>query len=320
MIPTGHFIPPLLVFPRKNMKQELMNGIPPGSIHACHPLGWIQSEIFSQWFLLFMKHTKPTKEDPVILVLEGHYSHTRNLQFVTLARENHVDIICLPTHSSHKMQPFDKAFMEPLKTFYCQEIEKWLRSHPGQVVTVYQIGKLFGSAYKRAATGEIVVNSFRVTGLFPCDKDIFRPYDFLLSSEDKDAAPVNHPALVKTSNQPSFSSANFSLFISTEALRSSDISPVPSLNLKPNARGGTAKKISSPYKKFVEATQKKKIKQATKSKTSQPASNALLGPSKRRKRRVCRDPAPSDTLSDSEQDADCVFCTGCFSEDHNGED
>jgi hypothetical protein len=35
---------------------------------------------------------------------------------------------------------------------------------------------------------------------------------------------------------------------------------VPSLNLKPNPRGGTAKKImSSPYEKFVEAAQKKKI-------------------------------------------------------------
>jgi hypothetical protein len=34
---------------------------------------------------------------------------------------------------------------------------------------------------------------------------------------------------------------------------------VPSLNLKPNPCGGTAKKIiSSTYKKFVEATQKKK--------------------------------------------------------------
>jgi len=101
--PTGHFIPPLLVFPRKNMKQELMNGTPPGSIHVCHPSGWIQSEIFSQWFLHFIKHTKPTKEYPVILVLDGHYAHTRNLEVITLARENHVDIICLPPHSSHKM-------------------------------------------------------------------------------------------------------------------------------------------------------------------------------------------------------------------------
>ena len=59
--PTGHFIPPLLVFPRKNMKQELMNGTSPGSIHACLPSGWTQSEIFIQWFLHFIKPTKPTK-------------------------------------------------------------------------------------------------------------------------------------------------------------------------------------------------------------------------------------------------------------------
>jgi len=113
---------------------------------------------------------------------------------------------------------------------------------------------------------------------------------------------------------------------------------VANLNTKPNTRGETARKItSSPYKKFLEATQKKKIKQATKSKTIQLASNILLGPSKRRKRRVCRDPAPYDIQSHSdtdlfvpsaddsteeeeEQDADCVFCAGRFSEGHNGED
>jgi hypothetical protein len=56
---------------------------------------------------------------------------------------------------------------------------------------------------------------------------------------------------------------------------------MPSLNLKPNPRGGVAKKIiRSPYKKFVEATQKREIKQATKSKTTRLGSNVLLGPSK----------------------------------------
>jgi len=148
-----------------------MNGTPPGSIHACHPSGWIQSEIFSQWFLHFIKHTKPTKEDPIILVLDRHYSQTRNLEVITLARENRVDNICLPIQSSHKMQPLDKAFMGPLKTFYCQEIKKWLRSISGRVVTVYQIGEFFGNAYKLAATSEIATNGFRVTGLFPWDKN-----------------------------------------------------------------------------------------------------------------------------------------------------
>jgi hypothetical protein len=79
---------------------------------------------------------------------------------------------------------------------------------------------------------------------------------------------LNLPALVKINDQPFFSCAHFSPFTSAEALRASDISPVPNLNLQPNTRGGTAKKITtSLYRHFVGATQKKKIKQATKSKT-----------------------------------------------------
>ena len=148
---------------------------------------------------------------------------------------------------------------------------------------------------------------------------------------------MNHPSLLKTSDQPSFSSVKFLPFTSAEALRASDISAKPSLNLQPDLRGGTVKKISSSsYRNFVGTTHKKNIKQATKSKTNRLASNALLGPSKRRKRRLCRDPTLSDTLSDSEtdltvpfaddsteeqeQDADCVFCTGRLSEDHNVEE
>ena len=71
--------------------------------------------------------------------------------------------------------------------------------------------------------GEIAAKDFRATGHFPCDKNIFRPHDLPLALADTYAAPVNHPALVKTSDQPSFSSANFSPFTSTEALCASDV-------------------------------------------------------------------------------------------------
>ena len=77
MSPTGHSIPPLLVFPRKYMKPELMNGIPPGSIHACHPSGWIQSEFFTQWFLHFIKHPKPTKKKILLSRYRTGIIHTQ---------------------------------------------------------------------------------------------------------------------------------------------------------------------------------------------------------------------------------------------------
>jgi hypothetical protein len=139
-----------------------------------------------------------------------------------------------------------------------------------------------------------------VTCLYSCDKNIFRPNDFTLSSEKTDAALVKHPAKVKINGQPSFSSANVLPFIFADTFRASDISPVPSLNQQPNKRGRTAKKItSSTSRKFVAPTQERKIKQATKFKTNRLASKALLVPSRRRRRRDCRHPTPSDTSSHS---------------------
>ena len=95
------------------------------------------------------------------------------------------------------------------------------------------------------------------------------------------AAPVNHPGLVNAIIQ-------FCLFFAVNFCWGSPsiiYQPCASLNLQPNTRGGTGKKISnSPYRKFVGAIQKKIIRQATKSKTNRLASNALLGPSKRQKR------------------------------------
>jgi hypothetical protein len=52
MSPTGHFILPLRLFPRKCMKQELINGTPSRSIHVCHPSGWMQSEFLPSVFFI----------------------------------------------------------------------------------------------------------------------------------------------------------------------------------------------------------------------------------------------------------------------------
>jgi hypothetical protein len=39
---TVTYVPHLLVFPRSNMKAELLESAPPGSVAACHKAGWIQ--------------------------------------------------------------------------------------------------------------------------------------------------------------------------------------------------------------------------------------------------------------------------------------
>lgn len=93
MSASGVYVPPMLVFPRKRMKDSLLDGAPPGSIGCCHISGWIQADLFTKWMSHFINHTKPSKEDPVVLVLDGHSSHTRNVEVIYLARNNGVSIV-----------------------------------------------------------------------------------------------------------------------------------------------------------------------------------------------------------------------------------
>ena len=189
MSASGQHMPPKIIWPRKNMKKELMNGTPPGCTYSCHESGWIQTESFTEWFMEFIKWACPTEENPAILVLDGHYSHTRNLEVILEARKSFVSIVCLPPHCTHRMQPLDKSFMSPFKTYYAQSIEQWLKHNPGRRVTIYQIGEIFGQAFLKAATYQTAVNGFRATGLFPVNRNYFNEADFLIDSKDMEKTP-----------------------------------------------------------------------------------------------------------------------------------
>jgi hypothetical protein len=69
------YVSPVLVFPRSNMKAELLDSVPPGSIAACHKAGWIQKKSFTQWYKHFVRSVKLSKKDPFILALDCHYFH-----------------------------------------------------------------------------------------------------------------------------------------------------------------------------------------------------------------------------------------------------
>ncbi|KAK9681309.1 DDE superfamily endonuclease [Popillia japonica] len=128
----GVFVPPMVIFCRKRMKAELMDGAPPGTIFGCNDSGWMKLDLFEQWFDHFLTFTKPTKEEPVLLILDGHLTHTKNLNVVIKAKENNVLILCLPPHTTHKLQPLDVGVMYPLSTYMDQSLEKWMNNNPGQ--------------------------------------------------------------------------------------------------------------------------------------------------------------------------------------------
>jgi hypothetical protein len=120
-----------------------------------------------------------------VLIADGHYSHTINIDVVDKAREHSVSTVSLPPHSTHKMQPLEVGFLKPLKTYYAQEIVTWLCNNPGCIITPFLVCKLFGPAYGRAATMKTSVNSFTKTGLFPCNRHIFQDHEFTCHGMDE---------------------------------------------------------------------------------------------------------------------------------------
>ena len=108
-------------------------------------------ELFLRWVKHFQQSVKCTLKEPVLLILDGHVSHSKNLEAIIFAKENGIIMLSLPPHTTHRLQPLDRTFYKPLMVYYNQACDMWIRTERRNV-TVFQISRLFGNSYARAAT------------------------------------------------------------------------------------------------------------------------------------------------------------------------
>ncbi|KAJ4436229.1 hypothetical protein ANN_18859 [Periplaneta americana] len=152
---SGFFVPPMLIYARKEMVESLTFGAPPNTIFRCQDKGWMDSDTFY-----------------------GHSSHTQSLKAIEICRQYGVIMLSLPSHCTHRLQPLDVSFFKPLNTFMSAAISTKMRELPGQRLNVQYIGSLVGVAFPRAANMQIAMNGFRHTGLWPDDRNVFSEADF----------------------------------------------------------------------------------------------------------------------------------------------
>ena len=142
----------------------------------------MQSELFCPgWFNHYFKHVKPTEDNPSLLILDGHSTHTKSLYSIEEARKANVHVIAIPPHTSHKIQPIrslDRSFMKAFKTYYNQECLVWQRNNPGKTINLRCIGSIFGNAHSRAATPTTAINGFKVSGNVPLNPFVFLEEEF----------------------------------------------------------------------------------------------------------------------------------------------
>ena len=174
----GHYIPPFFIFGRKRMNPVFMDHAPISAKGFAQENGWMTMELFKSYLEHFVEMVKPTTEQPVCLILDGHSSHTRSLEALDYAKSNGVILLSLPPHTTHKLQPLDVGFFKPLQTHYDRFISTWLRSHPGRTFTEYQVAEAFNEAFGKAATVATAMNAFAKCGIWPLNEDVFSDADY----------------------------------------------------------------------------------------------------------------------------------------------
>ena len=159
---SGYILPPIIVFPRVRVSEALKASAPPGSIVAAQKKGWITAELYLKWFRFFLEQIPPTR--PILLIPDGCSSHI-SIELIELAKENDVHLLCLPSHTTHVLQPLDVGVFNSFKHHVVLALNTLLRSSEGRVPTSEDIPAILSEAWPKSVTPVNLMSGFRKSGI-----------------------------------------------------------------------------------------------------------------------------------------------------------
>ena len=128
---TGSAIPAMLLFKRQRMKGEWIDALPPGSIAQMTSRGSMTTEAFVNWLTHF-SHYKVAGS--CLLVFDGMTSHLHHS--IVEAEHCHITLLCLPSQTTHELQPMDKSVFGPFEHYWDEQVLLFYchsyRLHPHQ--------------------------------------------------------------------------------------------------------------------------------------------------------------------------------------------
>ncbi|XP_050300193.1 uncharacterized protein LOC126738797 [Anthonomus grandis grandis] len=103
----GMFLPPAYIMKGKYKKAQYEDGMPPGSILSIvEKSAHVNTSIFIMWLKDHFIPQNPAGK--VLLILDGHAM-----------------LLCLPSHTTHYLQPLDKAVFKSLKSYFYNACHQW---------------------------------------------------------------------------------------------------------------------------------------------------------------------------------------------------
>lgn len=184
----GKCFDPMIILPNKKTARGLEDF---DCFLTSSSSGWMTKRLFliycinliSQIQIYRLTLPPDLKDEPFLLIVDGHVSRASFYANFLLLIFN-IDLLLLPPHSSHIMQPFDVSISAALKTEFSKQLQKvnvninLTEMKIEEIIKMtsqemrYLLVETFISALRKVSIRNNIRSGFSASGLFPLDPSV----------------------------------------------------------------------------------------------------------------------------------------------------
>ncbi|KAL3289623.1 hypothetical protein HHI36_023033, partial [Cryptolaemus montrouzieri] len=137
------------------------------------------------------------------LVFDGASSH---LDFTIAEKADNLGItlFCLPSNTTHELQPLDKAVFRSFEAHWDNELLRYWDANPQRSLNKARFNIILSRVWPKCMTPDNIINGFKATGLFPLNSEAIHESAFapsLPSQRDMKRSILNNSPTPNTQDQ-----------------------------------------------------------------------------------------------------------------------
>ncbi len=169
---SGEAFTPMIIHKGKKTMPLWYQDAPDGAMLEATENGYINKACFLKFIDIWIDYLQEKGElgPKHLLLLDGHSSHTCNYPAMKALKDNDIIAMLIPPHSSHFLQPLDRAPFSQFKWHWQVALELFNRLNVGRVLAKSEFYSVFNLAWAKGMTEKNIKAGWKRSGLEPINR------------------------------------------------------------------------------------------------------------------------------------------------------
>ena len=169
----GQIISPLIIWAAKTHRNSWYPLNTPSNFRfATSPNGYTDNELAYEWLTrcFHPESQRISRGKTRLLIMDGHGSHLTG-RFLGFCMEHDILPLCLPSHSTHMLQPLDVGLFSPVSHYYRKGVEESARQGI-HGISKHEFLEIYTKARAQGLSAANIKSAWKTSGLFPFDPEV----------------------------------------------------------------------------------------------------------------------------------------------------